>query len=319
MINYDLLSLVEKVLGKGKKTSGNDYAFFSPFKSHYKPKLEIDFSINNNGVNLWHCWISNQKGRSIITLFKKIKADRTYFDELYKILNTKKLSHYYQNTEKIEKKLELPKEFVKLCNYPTLKDISLKMQMSQALNYLKIRNVNRIDILRYGIGYCPNGKYSGRIIVPSYNENGILNFFVGRSIFNEDGLKYKAPNISGDIIGFESLINWKEPVTLVEGVFDAIAARYNAIPLFGKSISNALREKLLIRKPPLINIALDNDAKQDCLKLASYLIAQGLDVSMVNLNKKDVSELGFQQFNITKKNSTKTDIYDIIKYKAYYA
>ena len=79
MINYDLLSLVEKVLGKGKKTSGNDYAFFSPFKSHYKPKLEIDFSINNNGVNLWHCWISNQKGRSIITLFKKIKVDSIEF------------------------------------------------------------------------------------------------------------------------------------------------------------------------------------------------------------------------------------------------
>ena len=80
-----------------------------------------------------------------------------------------------------------------------------------------------------------------------------------------------------------------------------------------------MREKLLIRKPPIINIALDNDAKQDCLKLASYLIAQGLDVSIVNLNKKDVSELGFHQFNITKKNSTKTDIYDIIKYKACYA
>ena len=74
MINYDLLSIVEKVLGKGRKTSGNNYSFFSPFISHYKPKLEIDLTVNNNGENPWHCWVSNAKGRDIISLFKKIKV-----------------------------------------------------------------------------------------------------------------------------------------------------------------------------------------------------------------------------------------------------
>ena len=234
MINYDLLSLVEKVIGKGRRTSGNNYSFFSPFISHYKPKLEIDFTVNNNAENPWHCWVSNAKGRSIVSLFKKLKVGRQYQEDLNKILKTKNL--YIQNKKVEQEELTLPKEFINLYQFPKIKDIQIKMQMKQALNYLKSRGIGRTDILRYGIGYCPNGNYSGRIIVPSYDENFNLNFFVSRSIFEEDVLKYKNPKWSKDVIGFESFINWEEPITLVEGVFDAITARYNAIPLFGKII-----------------------------------------------------------------------------------
>ena len=46
-----LLSLLETVLGKSKKTSGDNYAFFSPFVNHYKPKLEINIKLNSNGNN----------------------------------------------------------------------------------------------------------------------------------------------------------------------------------------------------------------------------------------------------------------------------
>ena len=46
-----LIALLESVLGKGKKTSGDNYAFYSPFVEHYKPKLEINISLNSNGNN----------------------------------------------------------------------------------------------------------------------------------------------------------------------------------------------------------------------------------------------------------------------------
>ena len=72
MKNLKLLQLLESVLGKGKSTSGNNIAFFSPFISHYKPKLEIDINTNHNGENPWHCWISEKKGRSIVSLFKQL-------------------------------------------------------------------------------------------------------------------------------------------------------------------------------------------------------------------------------------------------------
>lgn len=318
MINYDLLNLVEKVLGKGRRTSGNNYSFFSPFINHYKPKLEIDLSLNNNGQNFWHCWVSNAKGRDIISLFKKLKIDKSYMDTLYKIVKRKNL---YVNSDdsKKDESVKLPDEFIKLYEYPVIKDITVKMQMKQALNYLKARGITRTDILRYNIGYCPNGQYSGRIVVPSYDENFNLNFFVSRSIFEEDNLKYKNPKVSKDVIGFESFINWEEPITLVEGVFDAITARYNTIPLFGKIIQPRLLEKILLRKPPKVIVALDNDAISDSIKISSLLLREGIDVSVVRMEQKDINEMGFKDFSSLKSVTPPTDSYDIIKQRIMYA
>lgn len=317
MINYDLLSLIEKVLGKGRRTSGNNYSFFSPFISHYKPKLEIDLTVNNNGENPWHCWVSNAKGRNIVTLFKKVKAGKQYLDDLNKILKTKNL--YIKDKTETKEDLVLPKEYIKLYEFPKIKDIQVKMQMKQALNYLKSRGIGRTDILRYGIGYCPNGSYSGRIIVPSYDENFNLNFFVSRSIFEEDTLKYKNPKWSKDVIGFDCFIDWDEPVTLVEGVFDAITARYNAVPLFGKIIQPKLRERILLRKPPKIIVALDNDAYLDAIKISSSLLSEGIQVSIVQMQSKDINEMGFNDFSSLKSVTPTTDSYDIIKQRILYA
>ena len=51
------------------------------------------------------------------------------------------------------------------------------------------------------------------------------------------------PKVSKDIIGFNLFINWNEPIVIVEGAFDAIAVKRNAIPLFGKVILDKLFEE----------------------------------------------------------------------------
>jgi DNA primase len=239
-------------------------------------------------------------------------------NDLYKIVKTKNL-YSNSDTNKKEEIIQLPKEFIKLYDYPTIKDIAVKMQMRQALNYLKSRGLKRVDIIRYNIGYCPIGQYSGRIVVPSYDENFNLNFFVTRSMFEEDVLKYKNPKWSKDVIGFECFINWNEPITLVEGVFDAITARYNVIPLFGKTLSNTLKEKILIRKPPKVIVALDDDALNDALKISNYLMMEGINVSLLKMDKKDVNEMGFKNFTTKKNNISPMDSYDIIKQRILYA
>ena len=45
-------------------------------------------------------------------------------------------------------------------------------------------SIDDSDILKYNIGYCDDGLYSNRIIIPSYDSDGQLNFFVGRAFFN---------------------------------------------------------------------------------------------------------------------------------------
>lgn len=312
MINYDLLNLLEKVFGKGRKTSGDNYAFFSPFVSHYKPKLEINLAMNKQKDNPWHCWVSNAKGRNIKSLFKKIKVNSNYYEELYKILGTKVLYDINTNTPKSEK-LELPAEYRKLSDYGRITDKLLKIEFKQAIEYLKKRGLTKIDILRYEIGYCSNGKYSGRVIIPSYDSNYQLNYFVSRTIFEDDLYKHKNPNVSKDIIGFESFINWNQPITLVEGAFDAITVRFNSIPLFGKNLSNKLKEKIILNKPPKVIVALDNDAISDTLRISSTLISEGINVSIVKTETKDVNEMGFEDFTKLKANSKITDSFDIIK------
>jgi len=312
MINHDLLHLLEQVLGKGKKTSGNNYSFFSPFVSHYKPKLEIDLSVNSKNKNFWHCWVSNEKGRTIQSLFKRIRVDRQHYETLNRILKTKAL-HTWNHTDEKEEELRLPQEFIRLTDFGSIKDITTGMQIRQAVSYLKSRGILPTDIFRYNIGYCPSGIYGGRIIVPSYDQNFNLNFFVSRTIFEDVNAKYKNPPVSKDVVGFESFINWNEPITLVEGVFDAITARFNAIPLFGKIVQPLLKERILIRKPPKVIVALDNDATKDAIKICEWLVSNGIKTSIAKLPDKDINEFGFERFSQYIVGLPYIDDYELMK------
>lgn len=106
-----LLELLESVLGKSKRTSGDNYAFYSPFVDHYKPKLEVNIKITSEGKNPWHCWISDEKGRTIKTLFKKLRVSKQTWDEYNSIFSRiNRYSSDYQGVA-VEERVELPKEF----------------------------------------------------------------------------------------------------------------------------------------------------------------------------------------------------------------
>ena len=55
------------------------------------------------------------------------------------------------------------------------------------------------------------------IIIPSYNEDGILNYFVSRA-FYDSNYKHKNPNVSKDIIGFDMIINWEKDFEFVRDI-----------------------------------------------------------------------------------------------------
>ncbi len=90
MENLKLLQLLESVLGKGKPTSGGNISFFSPFTSHYKPKLEIRLTPDASGNYTWHCWISDKKGKSITTLFKQLNLPKERHEQLNRIIESTK-------------------------------------------------------------------------------------------------------------------------------------------------------------------------------------------------------------------------------------
>ena len=299
-----LLGSIENILGKSYKRARDNYAFHCPFCNHRKPKLEINMHTNEEGKNFWECWVCQTRGRTIRSLLYQLKTPKNQASEILK---------YLPKGSFIEFKglsiIELPKEYQPLYNSsPTSVTANLIKR------YLYARGLSDNDFIKYSIGYCTSGDYGGRVIIPSYSESNTLNFFVARS-YDGNYFKYKNPETSKDIIFFENLINWNQPIILCEGVFDAMAIKRNAIPLLGKSISTSLYKKIITSKVKDIYIALDTDAKNRALEIGEKFLNQGKRVFLVDLPDKDPSEMGFKPFTEHIQSAQKLDISGIMLHK----
>ena len=304
MVNELLVNLVNSVLGSGKRTARGNQAHNCPFCNHHKPKLEINYTENKQGNNPWHCWACDKRGKTISSLFKQVKASPDKFIELKKLVKTGSEVKDYT----ITKSVTLPKEYK-----PLISNNDLIARHAKA--YLKSRNIGEDDIIKYNIGYCESGRYSKMIIIPSYDANGNLNYFTGRSFEKEPYIKYRNPEASRDIIPFELFINFDLPLVLCEGPFDAIAIKRNAIPLLGKNIQDSLMKKIVQSTVEKIYIALDTDAMKQAHKFAEYFINQGKEVYLVELKGKDPSEIGFKNFTKLIQNTLPLSQYDLMEKK----
>ena len=298
-----IVNLLNRVLkSQGQElTKENEYMWWSPFVNHHKPKLQVNIK---NGK--WHCWVSGQGGHNLFQLFKKVKATKKQYQELNELSDN--FSFEYVPTKQENKEVKLPDEYKPMwtkSNSPTYK---------HALKYLQSRGVSQDDMIKYSIGYCEDGLYSNRIIIPSYDDEGQLNFFIGRDIFDSK-LKYRNSPTPKDIIGFELFVNWEEPILLVEGALDAITSKVNSIPLFGKTIMNNLKRKILEKKVKTLYVALDNDAVKDSMKIVEELMNEGIKVHMIKLTEKDPNDIGYEKFTDIKNSTNETSFRELVKYK----
>ena len=296
-----IINLLNRVLNSNgtKLRKQDEYMYWSPFISHHKPKLQINITTGK-----WHCWVSNVGGHNLFQLFKKVGASNEHFSELGELVDD--VPRYKKTKDTSKEVVQLPKEYKPLWNGG---DSIVKRH---ALSYLYKRGINDQDILKYDIGYCDFGLYSNRIIIPSYDSDGKLNFFVGRDFYNGK-MKYRNSPTSKDIIGFDLFINWDEPIILCEGVFDAMAFRRNAIPLFGKTIMDTLMKKIIEFRVKTIYLGLDNDAIEDAVKITETFINNGIEVRMMNFKEKDPSETGFSNLLYLIDRTKKTKFSDLMR------
>ena len=300
-----LVYLLERTLNSRSKklTKQDEYMFYSPFVSHYKPKLQINIVSQK-----WHCWVSNQGGHSIYSLFKKINADSRYFTELKDLVFTPS-----NRDDKTESKIivSLPREFLPLWV------MNKSLYRNQAKSFLHKRGITDVDIKKYKIGFCDSGLYEGRIIIPSYDDKGLLNYFVGRSFVGEK-MKYKNPNVSRDIIPFDWYIAWSKPIVLCEGVFDAMSIRSNAIPMLSKKPSRSLLQKIFEKNVKTIYIALDDDAKKDAYNMSEFFKDFGIDCKVVKLpTDQDPNDLGWEKITTLIHSTESASFSDSIQAKLY--
>tara|TARA_R100000008_G_scaffold69201_1_gene46529 strand:+ start:41 stop:949 length:909 start_codon:yes stop_codon:yes gene_type:complete len=299
----DVISVLTRALGSRYKKAkqGQEVIYHCPFCHHHKPKLQISLLSQK-----WHCWVCDKKGRSLYTLLKLIRAPKALIDEVREYKPNYKVKKVEENQT-----LYLPKEFKNF-----IYDPGTSVYYEQAYTFLKDRGVDATEIARYGIGYCTEGTYAERIIIPSYDKDGILNYFTARS-FTGSNYKYKNPPVSKDVIGFEFFVNWNEPIILCEGPFDALSIKRNAIPLFGKTIPKTLLKKIYEQRVKEIYIVLDDDARQDSIKLIDKLMKDGINVYFVQLKEKDPNDLGFSKVWDVIHSTNQVTFSDFIKHRLY--
>jgi len=292
-----LLGTIENVLGKSHKKARDNYAFHCPFCNHRKPKLEINLATNEEGQNPWECWVCQTRGRTIRSLLYQLKTPKEQAVEILKYLPKGAQIEYRQLSI-----IELPKEY-----QPLYSASKTSVVANLVRKYLYERGLTDNDFIKYGVGYATTGEFGGRVIIPSYSESNQLNFFVART-YDGNYYKYKNPEASKDIIFFENLINWSQPIILCEGVFDAIAIRRNTIPILGKSISTSLYKKIITSPLQDIYVALDTDARERALQIAEKFLNEGKRVFLIDLTDKDPSQMGFKAFTELIQQANELDL-----------
>lgn len=280
-----LVELLREILGDEKMhyEHRGQISFNCPICDEDRNKGNLEVNYLQHVFKCWSCSETNGTHGSmgkLIDLYGNKKHKKVY--KLFQPEDTKP-------KEKPKQKLRLPESFTLFKDsnpiYPVYK---------QAYNYLKTRGITDEIIERYSIGFCDNGSHAGRIIVPSYDIEGELNYYIARSWDPKSRAKYKNPQAEKDKIIFnQHLIDWKKDVYLVEGVFDGFFLP-NSIPMLGKHMSELLFNTLYDKVKKNIIIALDGDAWDNALKLYRELNGGKLygKIKIVHLPKdKDVCDL----------------------------
>jgi DNA primase len=268
-IDYSaVVDILEDILGEHRLH--NDYrgqiSFDCPVCSHDIKGLDDGDGKGNLEVNykrgVYKCWVCAETHDTYGSLYKLLK----------KYGNAKQLKKYLllkpeddgEQPKRTFIQVRLPKEFV------SFKDASLGLKMTpqykQAFNYIQKRNITDLMVQMYNIGFCYTGHYEHRIIIPSYDSENRLNYFIARSYLNNTKMKYKNPEVDKEsLIWNEHLINWNDPVYIVEGAFDSIFLP-NSIPMLGKFMTQNLFNKLYDNAKKVV-IVLDPDAWEDAFRL----------------------------------------------------
>lgn len=284
----DKLSLLESVLGRSIPAHSSNVSFHCPFCNHPKPKLNVSL---DSGA--WGCWVCGQeensksKGRSVSILFHRLHADRSKILVARELWKESKVSIKKEQNQSIS----LPKEYRPLW----IDDGSFFHD--KAYKYAKSRGLTHNDLIKHRIGYCVNGRFADRIVLPSYDSSGTLNYYAGRSYLQNPVIKFLCPqDLDKDIITYEDQINWLEPIILVESQLDAITIRRNAIPLNGKSIRSRLKQKIIESRVPKVILCFDGDAVLSLMQQARYFIQNGIPVYKVTLPiDSDANSLGYDK------------------------
>lgn len=277
-------NILTSILGESKQggfsKDTTQYQFNCPYCADDKGGIDGKFNLEISfALGKYHCWSCNNAGP--ISRLIKNRGGKALYDEYLQLIKDIKESMYF-NLDLFKDDGEIYGE--NLIRLPsTFRKIEIQKCKDKALlKFLEERKITQDIINYYNIGKTTwdeeDWSWRNRIVFPSYNINGDLNYFVGRT-YKETDKRGKYKNCDADkyqIIYHEDKIQWDADIYLVEGVIDSIYFK-NSLSLLGKALNkkSELFSKLYEKANANIIIVLDGDTEIKETKRIYNLLNRG--------------------------------------------
>lgn len=317
-----IYNILVSIMGESKQGSYDrgttQYQFNCPYCADEKGgidnkyNLEVSFSLGK-----YHCWSCGSAGP--ISRLIRSRGGKELVDEYFRLINEIKEAKYFDlelfkdNSDVYsEDYLRLPKTFRKI-DIKTCRDKAL-------LAFLNKRCITQDIIDYYNIGFTTwdeeDWSWRNRIVFPSYNEAGDLNYFVGRS-YKDNDTRNKYKNCTADkfqIILHEDKIQWDADIYLVEGTIDCIFLP-NAVSMLGKALNkkSELYSKLFENANAKVIIVLDGDTTDDEVKRIYRTLDKGRLRGKIGYIRLGTDNLPWKDFGEAYEDGGKEAIIKCIK------
>jgi DNA primase len=271
------VKFLESIFGKGSLGRTGNLDVWCPICNQPdKKKKKLAIKVE---TDLVHCWVCGYHSKSLKHLLLKLghKSDFERYKNEF-AFDKKSLITIKEDIQL--NKVELPKDF------KLLTEARINPFTKALVTYVTSRGLTIDDMWYYKLGYSNDTRWQRKVLVPSFDGQGDLNYFLGRSIDKKSYKRYDNPEVEKtDIIFNEVNIDWNKELILVEGVFDLFKCPSNTVPLLGSELDEtySIFWNVTEYKTPIV-LLLDDDTKYTkTLKIASLLSSYGVSVKIADL------------------------------------
>jgi hypothetical protein len=274
----NLVSLIESVFGKGRLSKNNNFDIRCPICNPLDPqKKKLSILLPSCKC---HCWTCGWKARSLAPLLRKY-GTQEHLNAYRELTGQGGKVDLVTADVDVAKKIKLPKDFRLL----TLAN-DMDPDVKAAWRYVYSRGLSDRDAWYFKFGISEEHRWKRRVIMPSFDSEGNLNYFSARAIDRDKKPKYDNPDVDKNPIVFNEInIDWSKRLTLVEGPFDLVKCPENSTALLGSDLDerHEVLNKILLYNTP-VALALDGDMwYKKTPKIVKKLQEYDVDVVVVDV------------------------------------
>lgn len=235
-----------------------------------------------------HCWVCDLHG-SIASIIARTR--RHLFNDAKRLwpYSRVKQSHNISAGETTDVVLALPDGFTLLAQMQESRDRYVKAVM----RYVTVqRGLSFADMWRRRIGVSTDPNFVNRVIIPSFDSTGKLNYYTSRSIYDDVFPRYKNAAVSKTSIVFNEIdIDWSSELLIAEGPFDTFTSDCNETCMLGNELneSHALFDRIVEHRTPVL-LGLDAGMRRRADKIA--LLLHEFDVPVRILDVTGYKDIG---------------------------